>query len=104
MIPAAVANSWFFWLAIIGVLAGVYTLPTVIGIVRQVEGLGWVICLNMIPVGWPTALLLACLMARKVISHASLPAAGSNGHRCSHAGEVAAETARRSRRTNHLSV
>jgi hypothetical protein len=68
VIPAAVANSWFFWLAIIGFIVGVYTLPTVIGIARQVEGIGWVICLNTIPVGWPAALLWACLMPRKQIS------------------------------------
>jgi hypothetical protein len=71
VIPAAVADSWFFWLTIIGVLAGVYILPTVIGIARQVEGLGWVICLHTIPVGWPAALILACLMPRKKISHTS---------------------------------
>jgi hypothetical protein len=70
VIPAAVTDSWFLWLAIIGVLAGVYILPTVIGIARQIEGLGWVVCLNTIPVGWPAALLLACLMPRKEISHA----------------------------------
>ena len=49
MISAAVADSWFFWLAIIGLVAGVYSLPTVIGRARQVEGLGLVICLNTIP-------------------------------------------------------
>jgi predicted transcriptional regulator len=70
VIPAAVADSWLFWLAIIDGLAAVYILPTVIGIVRQVEGLGLVICLNAIPAGWPAALLLACLMPRKEISHA----------------------------------
>ena len=59
MIPAAVADRWFFWLAIIGGLAGIYILPTVIAIARQVEGLGLVICLNAIPVGWPAALILA---------------------------------------------
>ena len=67
MIPAAVADSWFFWLAIIDGLAGVYILPTVIGIARQVEDLGLVICLNPIPVGRPTALILACIMPRKQI-------------------------------------
>lgn len=67
MIPAAVADSWFFWLAIIGFIVGVYMLPTVIAIARQVEGIGWVICLNTIPVGWPAALLWACLMPRKEI-------------------------------------
>ena len=70
MIPAAVADNLLFWLAIIDVLISVYILPTVIGIARQVEGLGLVICLNTIPVGWPAALILACLMPRKEISHA----------------------------------
>ena len=70
MIPAAVADSWFFWLAIIDGLAAVYILPTVIGIARQVEGLGLVVCLNVIPVGWLAALLLACLMPRKEIRYA----------------------------------
>jgi hypothetical protein len=70
VIPAAVADSWFFWLAIIDGLAAIYILPTVIGIARQVEGLGWVICLNTIPVGWPAALILACMMPRKETSHA----------------------------------
>ena len=68
MIPAAVANSWLFRLAIIDGLAAVYILPTVIGIAGQVESLGLVICLNVFPVGWPAALLLACLMPRKEIS------------------------------------
>ena len=67
MIPVAVADSWFFWLAIIGVLAGVYILPTVIGIARQVESLGLVICLNAFPVGWPAALILAYMMPRRAI-------------------------------------
>jgi len=70
MIPAAVADSWFFWLAIIDGLAAVYILPTVIGIARQIDGLGLVVCLNVIPVGWPVALILACLMPRKEISRA----------------------------------
>jgi hypothetical protein len=60
VIPAAVADSWLFWLAIIDGLAAIYILPTVIAIARQVEGLGLVICLKTIPVGWPAALLLAC--------------------------------------------
>jgi hypothetical protein len=67
VIPAAVANSWLFWLAIIDGLIAVYILPTVIGIARQVEGLGLVICLNVIPVGSPAALILACMMPRKQI-------------------------------------
>jgi len=70
VIPPAVADSWLFWLALTDALAAVYILPTVVGIARQVEGLGLVICLNAIPVGWPAALLLACLMPRKEISNA----------------------------------
>jgi hypothetical protein len=70
VIPAAVADSWLFWLAIIDGLAAVYILPTVIAIARQVGGLGLVICLNTIPVGWPAALLLACMMPGKEVSHA----------------------------------
>ena len=53
MIPAVIADSWFFWLAIIDGLAAVYILPTAIGIARQIDGLGLVICLNVIPAGWP---------------------------------------------------
>ena len=67
MIPSAVADSWLFWLAIIDGLAAVYIVPTVIAIARQVEGLGLVICLNVIPVGWPAALILACMMPRREI-------------------------------------
>lgn len=69
MIPVALADSWLFWLAIIDGLVGIYILPTVAGIARQVEGLGVVICLNAIPVGWPAALILACMMPRKEVSH-----------------------------------
>ena len=39
MIPAAVADSWLFWLAIIGGPAVVYLLPTVIAVARRVERL-----------------------------------------------------------------
>ena len=41
MIPAAVADSLLFWLAIIDVLAGVYVLPAVIGIARQRKAWAW---------------------------------------------------------------
>jgi len=39
----------------------------VIGIARQVEGLGLIICLNVFPVGWLAALILARLIPRKQI-------------------------------------
>ena len=41
MIPAAVADSWLFWLAIIDGLAAVYILPTVIGTPARSKALGW---------------------------------------------------------------
>jgi hypothetical protein len=67
VIPAAEADNWFFWLAIIGRLAGIYILPTVIAIARQVEGVELVICPNVFPVGWLAALILASMMPRKQI-------------------------------------
>ena len=39
--PRSDRGQLFFWLAIIDGLAAVYILPTVIGIARQVECLGW---------------------------------------------------------------
>ena len=61
-------------MAIIDGLVAIYILPTVIGIARQIDGLGLVICLNVIPVAWPAALLLACLMPRKEDQPHSSPA------------------------------
>ena len=54
-------------MAIIDGLVAIYILPTVIGIARQIDGLGLVICLNVFPVGWLAALILACMMPRKQI-------------------------------------
>jgi hypothetical protein len=57
----AVANSWAFWIGLIGALAVLYVLPTLIGMFRHVESLGVVIFLNAFPVAWPAALVLACM-------------------------------------------
>ena len=35
------ANSPFFWVALIAGLLGLYILPSLIGVIRRVEGLGW---------------------------------------------------------------
>ncbi len=93
MIPAAVTDSWLFWLAIIDGLAAAYILPTVIAIARQVEGLGLVIYLNTIPIGWPAALILACLIhARRSATLLSASGhAGSSGRRRGVGGTVAAD-------------
>ncbi len=89
MIPAAEADSWLFWLAIIDGLAAVYIVPTVIAIARQVVGLGLVICLNTIPVRWPAALILACMShARRSVTLLSGSGhAGSSARRCGSGGD-----------------
>ena len=41
MIPVAVADIWFFWLAIIDGLAGIYILPSVIGSPARSKASAW---------------------------------------------------------------
>jgi hypothetical protein len=62
---AGVANSPVFWIALITALAALYALPTVIGLIRHVENLALVVILNLFPVGWPAALVIACMMPPK---------------------------------------
>jgi hypothetical protein len=62
---AALANSPVFWIALITALAALYALPTVIGLVRNVENLALVVILNLFPIGWPAALVVACMMPHK---------------------------------------
>jgi hypothetical protein len=59
------ANSWVFWFGLIYALAALYVTPTLIGIVRKVENLALVVILNTMPIAWPAALLVACMMPRK---------------------------------------
>lgn len=63
----ALANSYLFWIALIFGLIGLYILPSVIAAVRHVEGLGWIIVVNLLPtgVGWGAALLLALMLPRR---------------------------------------
>lgn len=63
----ALANSYFFWIALILVLLGLYVLPSVIAIIRGVEGLGWIIVINLLPtgVGWFAALIAALMLPRR---------------------------------------
>lgn len=63
----ALANSYFFWIALILVLLSLYILPSVIAIIRGVEGLGWIIVINLLPtgVGWPAALIGALMLPRR---------------------------------------
>jgi hypothetical protein len=64
----ALANSYFFWIALILVLLGLYILPSVIAIIRGVEGLGWIIVINLLPtgVGWFAALIGALMLPRRL--------------------------------------
>jgi hypothetical protein len=60
----ALAHSYLFWIALIFVLLGLYILPSVIAAIRGVQGLGWIIVINLIPtgVGWLAALIAALML------------------------------------------
>jgi len=45
----------------------VYLLPSIIGAIRNVEGLGWLVAFNvLVPgVGWLGGMILACMLPRR---------------------------------------
>lgn len=61
------AQSPLFWGMLIIMLLAVYLLPSWIGIIRQVEGLGWLIAFNVLfpGVGWLGGMILACMLPRR---------------------------------------
>jgi hypothetical protein len=63
----ALAQSYLFWIALILGLLGLYVLPSVIAGIRGVEGLGWIIVINLLPtgVGWLAALIAALALPRR---------------------------------------
>ena len=63
----ALAQNPFFWGALIAGLLVLYVLPSVIGAIRKVEGLGWLIVVNLIPtgIGWLAAMVLAIILPRR---------------------------------------
>ena len=63
----ALANSYVFWIALILGLLGLYILPSVIAAIRGVEGLGWIIVINLLPsgVGWFATLIAAVMLPRR---------------------------------------
>lgn len=63
----ALAHSPLFWGALIIGLLFLYVLPSVIGAIRKVEGLGWLIVVNLIPtgIGWLAAMILALALPRR---------------------------------------
>jgi hypothetical protein len=46
-------------------LAALYVYPTAVAVVRQAGNIKLVLILNCIPIAWPAALLLACMMPRR---------------------------------------
>lgn len=63
----ALAQSPLFWGALIAGLLVVYLLPSIIGAIRKVEGLGWLVAFNvLVPgVGWLGGMILACMLPRR---------------------------------------
>jgi hypothetical protein len=62
---AGVADSAWFWAALIGVIAVVYVPPTITAAIRQVESITAVLILNLFPLAWPAALVMACMLLPK---------------------------------------
>ena len=61
------AHSSVFWVALIAGLLVLYILPSLIGAIRKVEGLGWLVVINLLPtgVGWLAALVMAFMLPRR---------------------------------------
>jgi hypothetical protein len=55
------SNSMLFWSALILGLLLIYIVPSLIAAIRRVDGLGWIIVINLLPTGagWLAALVLA---------------------------------------------
>lgn len=60
------SNPYFVAGVITGVVA-FYLLPTIIGLIRQVEGLGWLIALNLLlpGIGWLAGMVWALWFPRR---------------------------------------
>ncbi|SNT60803.1 Superinfection immunity protein [Actinomadura meyerae] len=69
----ALLNSPFFWLALIGLLAVLAVLPTLIALARGADDIGYIILVNVICTatvfGWPIALIAAIAWPRRHPPH-----------------------------------
>lgn len=65
MISAGVADSMWFWVLLIAVLAAGYALPAIIALIRHVESTATVLILNLFPIAWPAALVMTCMLPRR---------------------------------------
>ena len=59
------ANDAVSWIEYVASLTALYACPTAIAVVRHAGNIKLVLILNTIPIAWPAALLLACMMPRK---------------------------------------
>ena len=59
----ALADSGAFWIMLLVVAAGLYLLPTLVGLIRGVDNLALVFVVNLLGgtalIGWPAAMILA---------------------------------------------
>lgn len=64
---SVLAHSYLFWIALITGRLALYVLPSVIAAIRGVEGLGWIIVINLLPtgIGWFAALIAALALPRR---------------------------------------
>jgi len=69
----ALAQNPLFWGVLIAGLLVLYVLPSVIGAIRKVEGLGWLIVINLIPtgIGWLAAMVMAFTLPVASLRHTS---------------------------------
>ena len=58
----ALVDSPVFWIGLLAGLGGLYVLPTVIAVFRRVENIGVVVFWTCLPIAWPAALVMACMM------------------------------------------
>ncbi len=59
------ANGAVSGIEYIASLAALYVCPTAIAVVRHVRNIKRVLILNCVPIAWPAALVMACMMPRK---------------------------------------
>jgi hypothetical protein len=59
------ANGALSWIEYVASLAALYASPTAVAVVRHARNINRVLILNCIPIVWPAALVMACIMPRK---------------------------------------
>jgi hypothetical protein len=77
------SNSIAFWLILILGLLFLYVLPSLIAAIRRVDGLGWIIVINLLPtgVGWLAAFVLAVALPGRRVRPARHDALGPASNR-----------------------